>query len=186
MTLQHPGPGRAGRFVSPYYGAQAVELAQDTKRSTKILFKSANSRERNGLRLPTPPDPRRERPGEVPANLADAAHDVRYCNALASVTRFILVIHHIIVPRMQQRDRGAPRTSSTLRARPSVVFRYVQVPDISCYGETIPSHPTQPHGVCRSTRAPPSPQYPAPCGTEAPNYPTRGDPDQLSNPSSHG
>ena len=132
MTLQHPGPGRAGRFVSPYCGAQAVELAQDTKRSTKILFKSANSRERNGLRLPTPPDLRRERPGEIPANLADATHDVRYCNALASVTRFILVIHHIIVPRMQQRGRGAPRTSSTLCARASVVFRYGQVPDISC------------------------------------------------------
>jgi hypothetical protein len=71
--------------------------------------------------LPTPPDLRRERPGEVPANLADATHDVRYCNALASVTRFILVIQHIIVPRMQQRDRGAPRTSARPRACACVV-----------------------------------------------------------------
>ena len=88
-----------------------------TRNAPQNPIQSANSRERNGLRLPTPPDLRRERPGEVPANLADATHDVRYCNALASVTRFILVIQHIIVPRMQQRGRGAPRTSSTLRAR---------------------------------------------------------------------
>ena len=47
-------------------------------------------------------------------------------------------------------------------------------------------HPSKPHGAYRSTLAPPPPWYPAPCGTDAPNGPPRGDPGPPSAPTSHG
>ena len=62
----HPGPHPRLAPKNHRYG---------DARYPKILCKSTNSQERNGLRLPKLPDPRRERPNEVPANLAHAIHD---------------------------------------------------------------------------------------------------------------
>ncbi len=83
--------------------------------------KAPTLRNGNGRRLPKPPNPRRGQPGGVRAYLADAIHDVRYSNELASVTRFILVIHHIIVLRMQQQERSAASTSARAGITPPVV-----------------------------------------------------------------